>query len=74
MTALNIAAFKKRRCISHLEAALEALDLYQRALDDADRMVPQSSEYLQRAQDYRDDLVADIEAMLAELREERSAA
>lgn len=74
MTALNIAAFKKRRCVSHLEAALEALDLYQRALDDADRMVPQSSEYLQRAQDYRDDLKSDIEAMLAELREERSAA
>lgn len=74
MTALNIASFKKRRCISHLEAALEALDLYQSALDDADRMVPQSPEYLQRAQDYRDDLKSDIEAMLAELREERSAA
>jgi len=74
MTALNIAAFKKRRCVSHLEAALEALDLYQRALDDADRMVPQSSEYLQRAQDYRDDLKRDIDAMLRELREERSAA
>src|SRR5690606_11003530 len=51
MTALHIASFKRRRCIAHLEAALEALDLYQRALDDADRMVPQSSEYLQRAQD-----------------------
>lgn len=74
MTALNIAAFKKRRCVSHLEAALEALDLYQRALDDADRMVPQSPEYLQRAQDCRDDLKSDIDAMLAELKEERSAA
>lgn len=74
MTALNIAAFKKRRCISHLEAALEALDLYQRALDDADRMVPQSSEYLQRAQDYRDDLKSDIEAMLQDMKEERSTA
>lgn len=73
MTALNIAAFKKRRCISHLEAALEALDLYQRALDDADRMVPQSSEYLQRAQDYRDDLKSDIEAMLRELQHEQAA-
>jgi len=74
MTALHIASFKRRRCIAHLEAALEALDLYQRALDDADRMVPQSSEYLQRAQDYRDDLKSDIEAMLREMREERSAA
>ena len=74
MTALNIAAFKKRRCVSHLEAALEALDLYQRALDDADRMVPLDSSNLQRAQDYRDDLVTDIDAMLAELKEERSAA
>ena len=74
MTALHIARFKRRRCVSHLEAALEALDLYQRALDDADRMVPQSSEYLQRAQDYTDDMKSDIDAMLREMREERNAA
>lgn len=74
MTALHIAAFRRRRSIAHLEAAREALDLYIRALDDADRMVPQSPEYLQRAQDYRDDLKSDIDAMLAELKEERSAA
>lgn len=74
MTALNIAAFKKRRCISHLEAARESLDLYIRALDEADRMVPLDSINLQRAQDYRDDLVKDIDAMLREMREERSAA
>lgn len=74
MTALNIAAFKKRRCISHLEAAREALDLYIRALDEADRMAALDSSNLQRAQDYRDDLVKDIDAMLREMREERSAA
>lgn len=74
MTALNIAAFKKRRCISHLEAAREALDLYIRALDEADRMAALDSSNLQRAQDYRDDLVSDIDAMLEDLKEERSAA
>lgn len=74
MTALHIASFKRRRSIAHLEAAREALDLYIRALDDADRMVPLDSSNLQRAQDYRDDLVTDIDAMLAELKEERSAA
>lgn len=74
MTALNIAAFKKRRCISHLEAAREALDLYIRALDEADRMAALDSSNLQRAQDYRDDLVKDIDAMLREMREERNAA
>lgn len=74
MSAMNIAAFKKRRSIAHLEAAREALDLYIRALDDADRMVPLDSSNLQRAQDYRHDLVTDIDAMLAELKEERSAA
>jgi len=72
--ALHIASFKRRRSIAHLEAAREALDLYIRALDDADRMVPLDSSNLQRAQDYRDDLVTDIDAMLAELKEERSAA
>ena len=74
MTALHIASFKRRRSIAHLEAAREALDLYIRALDDADRMVPLDSSNLQRAQDYRDDLATDIDAMLAELKEERSAA
>lgn len=71
---LHIARFKRRRSIAHLEAAREALDIYIRALDDADRMVPLDSSNLQRAQDYRDDLVADIDAMLREMREERSAA
>lgn len=74
MSALHIASFKRRRSIAHLEAAREALDLYIRALDDADRMVPLDSSNLQRAQDYRDDLVTDIDEMLAELKEERSAA
>ena len=74
MTALHIARCKRRRSIAHLEAALEALDLVLRCLDDADAMVPQSSEYLQRAQDYTDDMKSDIDAMLREMREERSAA
>jgi len=74
MTALNIASFKRRRAIAHLEAALEALDLFQGALDDADKMVPQPTDCMQRAQDYTDDLKSDIDAMLAELKEERSAA
>ena len=41
MTALHIASFKRRRSIAHLEAALEALDLVLRCLDDADA-TPQS--------------------------------
>ena len=74
MTALHIASFKRRRSIAHLEAALEALDLALRCLDDADAMVPQPTDCMQRAQDYTDDMKSDIEAMLREMHEERSAA
>lgn len=74
MTTLHIASFKRRRAITHLEAAREALDLYLRAMDDADEMAPQRPAHMQAAQDYTDDLKKDISEMLRELQREQERA
>lgn len=74
MTHITKHTLYRRRALRNLEDARDALALYRSCLDEAGRLTRLDEQYLNRGRDYTDDLKSDIETMLAELKEERSAA